>query len=563
MGIKKIYEDGFKELKRQKALFKEKRNLSQKEKELDQQLTALGKKAWETQVNIDAYGNSKELLTNTHEELQKLNTHLTETETGKQELESAKTTQNEQFDSQRKEVENVKREVDGRLAAERNQLKEAQREASAADSRLKQIASEQEKLKAKEADPQTPAEQKPTLQQQVQALESEKPQQESKRSAAGDNIRGIEEKIKPIQRESETHQKEIDRIREQQRQEIGKLEEELSTLNKDLDDTKKHQSEMLKEMDKHYHQLGDRLAGGGVSHEAVAPEMETVTDTRKAMGDIRIDIQNLDHQGSPAARSALWKMVGVSVGFLAAVVIIIILLVNLLGPSKKEAQLPMGPFTKVPPAAREVLKKSGLKDAIMKKAAQDMLEGKTQKEETGETTSTTTPATPVEAMKKVQEATGELKKRSEALQGGKITVADKETLVSALPVVSGWRTENTSYQKGGFGQIEQANLKTEYLNSDGKRIDVNITDAGTASAILSGYKMFLLSNRVIETDDGYEKITTINGSPVIEKYRKQSQEAELIFILKDRYLVQLEYAGEGSAALLKEFAQRFDLSKLQ
>jgi hypothetical protein len=66
-----------------------------------------------------------------------------------------------------------------------------------------------------------------------------------------------------------------------------------------------------------------------------------------------------------------------------------------------------------------------------------------------------------------------------------------------------------------------------------------------------------------EDDSGYQKVGTVNGIPVIEKYDKEDQEAEFSIILKDRYIINLETRGEGSLDILKKFVTAFDIGKLQ
>ena len=119
MGIKQIFQDGMNEFKRRSALIKEKRGLSQKEKLLEDQFTALGKKAWETNVDISGCGNSKELISNTDSQITDQTNEIETLETQKKELEEKKKTSNEAFDGQRKEVEEKKRAADANLYNEK------------------------------------------------------------------------------------------------------------------------------------------------------------------------------------------------------------------------------------------------------------------------------------------------------------------------------------------------------------------------------------------------------------------------------------------------------------
>ena len=76
MSIKDIFREGMQESKRRSALSKEKRGLKDKEKIYNEQLTALGKKAWESNTGIDSSADLKEKLASTQDQLNQLNTQL-------------------------------------------------------------------------------------------------------------------------------------------------------------------------------------------------------------------------------------------------------------------------------------------------------------------------------------------------------------------------------------------------------------------------------------------------------------------------------------------------------
>ena len=104
MGIKEIFQQGSQEFKRRSAVRKEKRGLQEKQKIYSQQLTLLGKKAWESSIDITPYANLKELIATTGKQLEELKTQLEESEKQKQATEETKKQKNEAFDSQLKEV---------------------------------------------------------------------------------------------------------------------------------------------------------------------------------------------------------------------------------------------------------------------------------------------------------------------------------------------------------------------------------------------------------------------------------------------------------------------------
>ncbi len=530
MSIKQIFQEGMQEFKRKSALGKEKKNLSQKEKLLSEQLTALGKKAWESNLDLGSFGNAKELIANAQGQIDSVNNHLADLEKQKQDLENKKKEQNEAFNSQRKAVEDKKKDVDTRLNNEKKQLKDAQRDADNAGNRLKQIAREEEQLNARAAAPVTTAEQKTEIQGKLEAFAKEKEDLVKKQASAAETAKVTEQKVKPLEEESTTHQKEIDRIKDEQKKTIGQLDESLSKIGKEISSEKNKLVELTKGQNGNFEQLGGKLAAAQVTDGAVASELTTVNATKKEMENAQAGIQSLEGQATDASQSAFSKMVGLIILFVLVIVAIIVALVMLLSP-KKEPKTPW-----------EVLKSYG--------------EGSGQVSEK-------TPATPEEALKKIQEATGMLKKQSEQLQGKEITAADKSTLVSALPSISGWEMGVPTYNKAKFGEMEYSVLETTYSTPVGEKIHVTISDTAGASAMLGILKIAFLTNLSREDDNGYEKISTYNDMRVIEKYSKNPPNASFGLIVKDRYIVDLKCNETGGIDLLKGFIAGFDFSKLQ
>jgi hypothetical protein len=174
-----------------------------------------------------------------------------------------------------------------------------------------------------------------------------------------------------------------------------------------------------------------------------------------------------------------------------------------------------------------------------------------------------------EAMKETGKAGGfqkfgeAMKKQSEAIQGGKIVIAEKETLKSALPKLDGWQMEEPRYRKSAFGGIETANIETDYAGGGDKTVHVKVTDIGTASAMLAPLKMVLQMKLSNENEEGYQKISDFNGTPVIEKFEKADQRTQVTLLVRDRFIVELKSSGEGSPGLLKDCLGKMDLSRLK
>jgi myosin heavy subunit len=531
MGIKEIFQQGWKELRRKSALLQAKRELKQKEKVYEEQLTALGQKAWEGKLDIDAYENVKELLTSAQKQQDDLKAQLEDLENRKKETEEKKKQENETFDSQLKEVEEKKKGIDDRLEDEKKVLKEAQKEMDNAKKRLAEITGEKDRLNKKADDADTPEEEKKQIPGKLEALDKEKAELDETVNTRTEEINGLLDAIKPIQEESDQFQKQINDIRARQKQVIGELDKAISEIRKEMDGNKDKLKEVDEEQEKNFKLLGEKLAAAGVTDEVVAAEMAAVQATEKEMAGIDTEIETLEQQGSAAAKSAFWQMIGIVAAGIVLLIIIIVLLSMLFKSCDKD-------------------KTADTRDDTTTAAVSESVKEKEKK------TDKTAPQT-------MEDFTGIIKKQSEKIQGEDIVVSDKEAFTAALPNIRGWEMKPPSYGKQTFGQMETSQLTTTYTGPDAKEIEVTLIDTATASAVLQPWKIVFSLNRTVEDEDGYEKITTYKGMTVHEKYETRNNRARFTFIVKNRYLVHLDSRGDNSVKLLKDFITKFDLSKLQ
>ncbi len=531
MGIKEIFQRGWKELRRKSALLKAKMELKQKEKVYEEQLTALGQKAWESKVDIDAYDNIKELLTGAQQRQDDLKAQVEDLENRRKETEEKKKQEDEVFDSRLNEVEEKKKAVDDRLEDEKKVLKGVQKERDQANKRLTEIATEKNRLNKKAGDADTPEEEKNQIPGKLEALEKEKAELDEKVSSRTEEISGHLEVIKPIQEESDRFQKQTDDIRAEQKQVIGELSGVISEIKKEIDGCKDKLKDVDEEQEKNFKLLGEKLAAAGAADEAVGAEMGAVQATEKEMAGINTEIETLDRQGSASARSAFWQMIGIVAAAIVVLIIIIVGLSLLFKPGDKGKTVDTRDDSTIGAVSESVGDKPG----------------KTDK---------TAPET-------MEDVTAMIKKQSEKIQGKDIAVADKDTLTAALPDIRGWEMKPPAYGKQAFGQIETAQLTTTYTGPDSEEIEVTLVDTATASVVLQPWKIIFSLNRTREDEDGYEKVTTYKGMKVFEKYDKQDKRARFSFIVNNRYIVHLDSRGEDSVKLLKDFIAKFDLSKLQ
>jgi DNA repair exonuclease SbcCD ATPase subunit len=476
----------------------------------------------------------------------------------KQETEDKKKHENDSLESGKKEIEEKKKEVDFRLDKEKKVLKDAQKESGNANNRLNHIAKEKEQLKQKAADEDTSNIEKAEIQKKVDAFVLEKEELDKKIKEAENTIKNTNEKIIPIEEESEKLQKEIDDIRAEQKEIIEKLDQSLAGTSGKINECNNKLKELNKEQDAYFEQLGEKLAIAGIGDEAVSAEFADVRTTEKDMADIKGKIDQLDQAETSASRRAFWTMIGFIFASVMVIILVIILLSTLFGPG--DAAKDTKSKTTTSPGVSEVKKSLPPQVAeTIEKYKQRIAEtSKKGKDETADT-----PMTMKEAMEKMKTVTGEMKKRSEQIQGKEIIVSDKAALMATLPDISGWTMQEPKYEKGSFAQLETSHIRTTYTGPDSQKIEVRITDTASASVALQTWRIIFQMNLARDDDRGYQKISTVNNIPVIEKYDKQSREVSLGFIVKDRYMVELESQGIDSVSLLKNFILQLDLSKLE
>ncbi len=167
---------------------------------------------------------------------------------------------------------------------------------------------------------------------------------------------------------------------------------------------------------------------------------------------------------------------------------------------------------------------------------------------------------PFVAMQKFAE---NVKKASEKQQGGKIVVLNEEDYLKILPEVSGWKlAEKPYYSKDKIGAIETSEIKATYMNGD-KRVYVQIQDTGSMSSLIAPIKMALSMMIEHEDSNGYEKPFEFKGEKGMLKYDKNSKKGELTFLVKSRYIIDINSNENVDMKTLKKFLENMKLDGLK
>lgn len=173
------------------------------------------------------------------------------------------------------------------------------------------------------------------------------------------------------------------------------------------------------------------------------------------------------------------------------------------------------------------------------------------KNEDGTTTTTTYD---MSNLKKMQEGTDEMTKKTEELK--KLTPLSLDQLKALLPeTLAGMkRTNYNANSSMGYAMVEG-----EYQKDDTTNMKVMLYDcAGEAGAGMYTLTYWSAMNFQQESEKEYTKTVDFKGGKAIENYKKDNKESSLTYVSNDRLLVVLNGRNIEPSAL-KEAAQSLDL----
>lgn len=160
-------------------------------------------------------------------------------------------------------------------------------------------------------------------------------------------------------------------------------------------------------------------------------------------------------------------------------------------------------------------------------------------EETTETTNVTDEGGASSEPKNLEEAMNEVQK---AMQGGgePKEVVNFRELKELLPEsLAGMpRTSHTGEKAGAMG-FTMSTASAEYSEGD-KELKVTIVDVAGAAAAMMGMAAWATVEVDRETDDGYERSTTIEGYKGYEKYDGKSKSGQVNVIVGNRFIVTVD-----------------------
>jgi hypothetical protein len=144
--------------------------------------------------------------------------------------------------------------------------------------------------------------------------------------------------------------------------------------------------------------------------------------------------------------------------------------------------------------------------------------------------------------------------------GKPVDPVSTDALKSTLPQVPGWDTGEPRFERMtspiAFSQVE-----TEY-KSGNSEIEVKVVDTGYAQMLIAPWAMFLASGYSRETNEGYEKATSVAGQPGFERWEKDAKRGELNVFVGKRFLVTIQGDELADTKVLHEIASKMDFGKI-
>ena len=154
---------------------------------------------------------------------------------------------------------------------------------------------------------------------------------------------------------------------------------------------------------------------------------------------------------------------------------------------------------------------------------------------------------------------------SEALNGlnngEKVEAVNFRELKKLLPMkVAGMKQTNIEGESSGMAGFKYSQATAEYRDGDAS-FDISIVDGAGFAGVMTGLAAWSLVEMDKESQDGYERTTTIDGHKAYEKYNSSTKDGQISILVEDRFIVHIE-GNEVSEKDMKKALDALDLKRL-
>ncbi|AUD05685.1 transposase [Spirosoma pollinicola] len=160
------------------------------------------------------------------------------------------------------------------------------------------------------------------------------------------------------------------------------------------------------------------------------------------------------------------------------------------------------------------------------------------------------------AMKEMAAQAEEMQKK------GPVSTVDFRSLKELLPAdADGLTRKEATGEKNGAAGFSISTATGKYGNTDDtETIEMSIVDGG-GSAMMMGLAAWSMMEVDKETENGYEKTSTIGDNKSYEKYDNKEKDGEIAMLINKRFLVTVKGRGV-SMDKMKAALNDVDLDKL-
>jgi hypothetical protein len=194
--------------------------------------------------------------------------------------------------------------------------------------------------------------------------------------------------------------------------------------------------------------------------------------------------------------------------------------------------------------------------ACLNFSSNDSEEDTTEASTSSSTSTDSEPENLADAMNKVQEAMKEVN------NGEEVEVVNFRDLKEMLPdKAAGIPNTDKSGETAGAMGIKVSTAEAEYKDGD-KRIEMTIIDTGGFGMAMMSFAQWSTVTVDKESDDGYERTTTIEGHKAFESWNSKSNSGEVAVIVNKRFVVQADGRNVDMKDL-KKAVKSVDFNKLE
>jgi hypothetical protein len=149
-----------------------------------------------------------------------------------------------------------------------------------------------------------------------------------------------------------------------------------------------------------------------------------------------------------------------------------------------------------------------------------------------------------------------------AMMGGQFEPVDQHILKDMLPAsVGDLKRTKSEANKVAMGEFKIAKAEAGYSDNQNRNINLTLTDTGGAQ-MFGALAAWSAVESESENDNGYEKMSKVDGRPTHEKFNKNGMDGEYDVVIGNRFLLEA-HGQQVDMAALKQAVAAVDLGKLE